>query len=820
MKKSICLIVFACVLACFSSVSCKQNSEDVIQTVYITPIWKGSFPEPLQNPEIGWAYYNTTDKKSYIYDGEKWKEMEQDDPSIGNIDNPTGDKKEESKISDDKTQQHDENDSNGSDVHHNQENESINTENTSDSENNEDDQGDSIKEIKQSDGSVVIQYYENDKLVSSVTVSSDGIKLFDATYYENGKRKTCNRYNEKGVLLRSEIYFENGFTKSLVNYENGKKKSESTFYEDHDQEKTFVWYDENEIIEQKSDYDENGKETVRYVYENGIIQTKTEYDVNGKLIVDEVYENGIIRIKGFSSEIDGHEVWIHEEYDEGVLSYVETSFINQGDIYNYYKKELYYLNEKKKTIYTYDENRSPVTKEEFTYYDSGKLKTHAYYNGGDIQKYLETFYENGKKEINAFRSDEDNECILYELYDENENLKEKRIYYNKEPEWVSIYEKEIYSDTEYKKVIYNPGRFDYKYHSFFDLQRFSGTGVENHAYTYDENGKLISHIYTASGFTEGQSFEYYSYFEDSYIIEFYQVNKIIKSQTYNEQDILVSESIYNYSNSELRSNDVYTYYENGVKKTWSYYTIDDDSEFRLKEKETYDINGNVLTRESSAGKETYSYDEFNRLISYLIDYGTFRTEECHSYDDNGIKRKLERHTEAIYPESGVDKTDVFYLYYPDGKTERIIWYTNNVLNKYELYYDDENNTKFYYCERKTNNSNPDIVWYREDYFGKFWVTIEPDWNTIKHFHTFYESGRAKSWYIDTKEVLYSFDDKDYKDWINGDWDVDWIEYIHAYSSKKSISNEEVYELYMAEKESIEIDDFFLTLEEYNQNQIN
>lgn len=35
-------------------------------------VWKGSFATPIENPEELWAYYNTTDGCSYIYDGEKW----------------------------------------------------------------------------------------------------------------------------------------------------------------------------------------------------------------------------------------------------------------------------------------------------------------------------------------------------------------------------------------------------------------------------------------------------------------------------------------------------------------------------------------------------------------------------------------------------------------------------------------------------------------------------------------------------------------------------------------------------------------------------
>lgn len=40
--------------------------------------WKGSFSLPPDLPELNWAYYNSTDKKSYIYDGANWQIMSQD----------------------------------------------------------------------------------------------------------------------------------------------------------------------------------------------------------------------------------------------------------------------------------------------------------------------------------------------------------------------------------------------------------------------------------------------------------------------------------------------------------------------------------------------------------------------------------------------------------------------------------------------------------------------------------------------------------------------------------------------------------------------
>lgn len=40
--------------------------------------WKGSYDSAPSNPKAGWAYYNTSDKRSYIYDGTSWQIMAQD----------------------------------------------------------------------------------------------------------------------------------------------------------------------------------------------------------------------------------------------------------------------------------------------------------------------------------------------------------------------------------------------------------------------------------------------------------------------------------------------------------------------------------------------------------------------------------------------------------------------------------------------------------------------------------------------------------------------------------------------------------------------
>lgn len=79
MKKLFCVL---CILFPIVFIlSCKQiteTTEEITQVNYIVPVWKGSLPTAPSNPEVGWAYYNTTVKKSFIHDGSEWQIMAQD----------------------------------------------------------------------------------------------------------------------------------------------------------------------------------------------------------------------------------------------------------------------------------------------------------------------------------------------------------------------------------------------------------------------------------------------------------------------------------------------------------------------------------------------------------------------------------------------------------------------------------------------------------------------------------------------------------------------------------------------------------------------
>lgn len=80
MKHKVFLMV---VVICFLLiVGCKEPLEYVYITNNIDVVWQGSLPFAPSNPETGWAYYDTTQKKSFVWDGYSWQVIASDGTSI------------------------------------------------------------------------------------------------------------------------------------------------------------------------------------------------------------------------------------------------------------------------------------------------------------------------------------------------------------------------------------------------------------------------------------------------------------------------------------------------------------------------------------------------------------------------------------------------------------------------------------------------------------------------------------------------------------------------------------------------------------------
>ncbi len=73
-RTSFLSFVLSFFLSFFLFLACTVDTNPQSVTVPQTIIWKDSFAnsDEIENPEYLWAYYNTTDGCSYIFDGEKW----------------------------------------------------------------------------------------------------------------------------------------------------------------------------------------------------------------------------------------------------------------------------------------------------------------------------------------------------------------------------------------------------------------------------------------------------------------------------------------------------------------------------------------------------------------------------------------------------------------------------------------------------------------------------------------------------------------------------------------------------------------------------
>jgi hypothetical protein len=81
-KIMISLIIIASCLSCEQPNSPLEIVKEVTTINNIPIIWKGSLSAVPQNPQLGWAYYNTLSKKSYVWDGDSWEILAQDGISI------------------------------------------------------------------------------------------------------------------------------------------------------------------------------------------------------------------------------------------------------------------------------------------------------------------------------------------------------------------------------------------------------------------------------------------------------------------------------------------------------------------------------------------------------------------------------------------------------------------------------------------------------------------------------------------------------------------------------------------------------------------
>ena len=428
----ICLILASCDTTNVPSVSTNE------QKVSINLSWKGSLSSAPQNPKAGDMYYNTTQKKSFIYDGSSWQIIAQDgkDGSNGsngsngqntvtNIDgylilwqgslnaapsNPSAGWayydtiKRKSFIYDGTNWQilaQDGNDGNDGHDGQNGQNGQDGTSNTNANTSIKDTVyiGESTETIEgitytvQSYADVYAAnpyfytyykyYYLNDKLRRIYCYYHNFGSALDYPYTEFQEHYCSN--NSSSVW----IYYENGILESNTNYQNGQKNTENTYYESGNK-KTMNYYQQGNVV------------YYTYTYYDNEYNTNKTYEIFLETNHQKTtfYENGKTE----------YQIQYNSDGTESSKSY-----------YTYYE------NGKTEYQIQYNSDGTELSKNYYTYYENGTTKTYDNYRNSLIYQSV-TYYENGKIEYN--KSYKNGIINSSSLYNENEKLLQYSSYYD------------------------------------------------------------------------------------------------------------------------------------------------------------------------------------------------------------------------------------------------------------------------------------------------------------------------------------------------------------------------------------------------------
>ena len=326
-------------------------------------IWKGSLEITPSEPEAGWAYYNTEDKKSYIYDGSSWQILAQDgeDGADAPLDDETSNSKDNSFVF----------------------------------------MGESFEEIDgiaynvKSYASVYAlepyfytyykYYYLNNKLRRACVIYHNHGADLDYTYLEFVEHR-CNYcssyiyiYNENGKLVEniqqpSDSSGKNYEYKTVISYDSyGNKYSEK-------------WYSKNEVLTTERIFDSNGNMRESINYETSVfpsyISSKNTYYEDGKE-ESHIYYNslGIETSKNY-----------YTYYNNGIKK-TKTTY-NNGKISS---EESYYSSGKIESEINYNSLGIETSNNSYTYYENGKIESQISYDsmGTEISKFFYTYYETG-----------------------------------------------------------------------------------------------------------------------------------------------------------------------------------------------------------------------------------------------------------------------------------------------------------------------------------------------------------------------------------------------------------------------------------------
>ena len=696
-------MILCVLLICFIS-SCQPNSDtkqEITQVKYIVPIWKGSLSSVPDNPEIGWAYYNTTVKKSFIYDGSSWQIMSQDGSDglgiiwKGELSNAPS-------------------------------NPQLNW-----------------SYYNRIDGNSYIYNGSSwDLLAKSGRDGASGILLWLGSYSSAPSNPSNGwaYYNTTDGV--SYIYNNNNWTilardgdsivwKGALNSAPQNPSVNWAYYNQNDQT-SYIW---NGITWDTLATSLGGDTLVTV----GISWLGTSTTAPLNPVIGDAYYNSTM---GASYIYDGSS-WrqISKDGKDGANG---TSPSVTG-----------YLITWKGSF-----SSAPTSpKAGWAYYNTAAKKSYVY-DGSSWQVMAQDGANGSGGGSSSGSSTNASLIFMGETYEVIEGVtytvKSYADVYAAEPYFYTYY-KYYYLSGKIRrlKVFYhNVGSdLDYKYTEFIEHTCGNSSGLQNE-YIYYENGKLQSYYQNSN--SNGVIYKYeYSY--DSY------GNK--DSQKCYQDGNLYSETFFyasgktkiqkNYKTDVYPSylNYMFTYYENGNEEYRVYYSSDGTE--TSKTYYTYYNSGNKKTYDSWRNGVIYDsyiyYDDASTAekvhMRYNLDPSYLSSKN--TYYENGKEEYR-----IYYSSDGTETSKKYYTYYNSGNKKTYDLWKDGVIDDSYTYYDDASTTKKSYKDYNSDGSLKTEVYYYSD--GK--KSLDADYNTdgsIDNFEYHFTSGYTQYYYTDSG-YLYTY----------------------------------------------------------------
>lgn len=620
---------------------------------------------------------------------------------------------------------------------------------------------------------------------SYITVNIDGsfidkeICIHDEN--DNILSKTYSKYvNEKWVILKESKSIQNNevVLYSIALDQNGSFtfRYDYTYNEEgHRLTKTESHFVSNEWVKTREMIYINNEEEIIYSIAfnaDNSFSSKTEYtyDENGKILSETqsfFKDNEFVYTYKDEYEYNGLDNEIRSRYE----------YINNNWVLLSKKK-----NSKYDLFHIYLNNDGSFeSKHEYTYDDDNNLLTHA------ISKYL----NNEWVKTNEFAYFGDMGLTTYNLvYDNDGTFISKTEYtYPDNATTVTSLTKTVSKYVNNTWVVtYKAKYIDSREMMTYQVSILDNTLNSKEECTYDDDGNLITHIFTK--YDNGE-WEYSKKTEYTYDIRGKEL-QVIQKRLNNTEWVISNKTLYIYDeNYALNSKEDYTYDSEGNHSTVVFSRYINKEWVEIAKYVWYgnELRSTYILRPNDS-KTLYTYDEkgnqlTNILSLYLNGEWKYFSKTEYIYDINGnVLQSILKSFEFDWVNNS--KTDYFY----DENNNCISQFSSSYKNN-EWIYDtkveseyDENNNKLYFIKSDFINGEWENK-YRCDYSYNASGNLSNE--TISH----YVNGN----WVYSSSIRYTYDDngeiksKIELDYINNTWEYSKrVEYVYDGNTKIEISS--------------------------------